>query len=317
MDYSYRAMHAAVAASGDRLTTREFTTIEHQVISAVEVSDYKKVRQGTYYTLVDGRIVRKFQSESGSVEYELVDTIPENRWRPKKPEKSWLERSMDDAKEMGGKIAKEAFDFLIWDDAKTVMDPRATQQEKEIAAASLMPQGKVFKLFKAGEGALKFANKGKHTAKKVKETAKTSSKKNSVPNWLKERWEAGNKFNKENRPRYPYNEVELEAKKTGGKKYVVDSYKPSREIVSRKYTQLSEVQEKTAKSYLNEIIKKYSSGSKISNGTFNPNALKGGRLKGELILEVPVQTKAIPQKILDEATKNRIIIRDVKGKVYN
>ena len=47
---------------------------------------------------------------------------------------------MDDAKEMGGKIAKEAFDFLIWDDAKTVMDPRATQQEKEIAAASLMPQ---------------------------------------------------------------------------------------------------------------------------------------------------------------------------------
>ncbi|WP_326032270.1 T7SS effector LXG polymorphic toxin, partial [Virgibacillus pantothenticus] len=76
MDYSYRAMHAAVAASGDRLTTGEFSTIEHQVISAVEVSDYKKVRQGTYYTLVDGRIVRKYQSESGSVEYELVDTIP-------------------------------------------------------------------------------------------------------------------------------------------------------------------------------------------------------------------------------------------------
>ncbi|GIP61927.1 hypothetical protein J32TS6_04820 [Virgibacillus pantothenticus] len=168
MDYSYRAMHAAVAASGDRLTTGEFSTIEHQVISAVEVSDYKKVRQGTYYTLVDGRIVRKYQSESGSVEYELVDTIPENRWRPKKPEKNWLERSMDDAKEMGGKIAKEAFDFLIWDDAKTVMDPRATQQEKEIAAASLMPQGKVFKLFKAG-GVIKFANKGKQTAKKVKD----------------------------------------------------------------------------------------------------------------------------------------------------
>ncbi|QTY16666.1 hypothetical protein [Virgibacillus pantothenticus] len=86
----------------------------------------------------------------------------------KEARKKLLERSMDDAKEMGGKIAKEAFDFLIWDDAKTVMDPRATQQEKEIAAASLMPQGKVFKLFKAGEGALKFANKGKQTAKKVK-----------------------------------------------------------------------------------------------------------------------------------------------------
>jgi len=151
----------------------------------------------------------------------------------------------------------------------------------------------------------------------TKGTADVTPKKKSVPDWLKERWEAGNNFNKENRPRYPYNEVELEAKEVGGKKYVVDSYAPNKEIVSRKFTQLSEVQEKTAKSYLNEITKKYSSGSKISNGTFNPNALKGGRLKGELILEIPVQNKPIPQTILDEATKNRIIIRDIKGKVYN
>ena len=150
-----------------------------------------------------------------------------------------------------------------------------------------------------------------------KGTGDVTPKKKSVPDWLKERWEAGNNFNKENRPRYPYNEVELEAKEVGGKKYVVDSYAPNKEIVSRKFTQLSEVQEKTAKSYLNEITKKYSSGSKISNGTFNPNALKGGRLKGELILEIPVQNKPIPQAILDEATKNRIIIRDIKGKVYN
>ncbi|TWM27109.1 hypothetical protein CHCC14821_1515 [Bacillus paralicheniformis] len=106
-----------------------------------------------------------------------------------------------------------------------------------------------------------------------KGTGDVTPKKKSVPDWLKERWEAGNNFNKENRPRYPYNEVELEAKEVGGKKYVVDSYAPNKEIVSRKFTQLSEVQEKTAKSYLNEITKKYSSGSKISNGTFNPNAL--------------------------------------------
>ncbi|WP_246141089.1 hypothetical protein [Bacillus marasmi] len=109
--------------------------------------------------------------------------------------------------------------------------------------------------------------------------------------------------------------VKLEAKKVGGKKYVVDSYVPNKEIVSRKFTQLSEVQERTATSYLNEITKKYPSGSTISNGTFNPNALKGGRLKGELVLEVPVQDKLIPQIILDEATKNRIIIRDIIGKV--
>ncbi|WP_255295148.1 hypothetical protein [Bacillus cereus] len=159
--------------------------------------------------------------------------------------------------------------------------------------------------------------KGVEASLASKGTGEATPKKKSVPDWLKERWEAGNNFNKENRPRYPYNEVELEAKEVGGKKYVVDSYAHNKEIVSRKFTQLSEVQEKTAKSYLNEITKKYPSGSKISNGPFNPNALKGGRLKGELILEVPVQNKPIPQTILDEATKNRIIIRDIKGKVYN
>ncbi|WP_234969339.1 hypothetical protein [Bacillus massilinigeriensis] len=162
-----------------------------------------------------------------------------------------------------------------------------------------------------------FTQFAKVVDRSTKGTDDVTLKKKSVPDWFKERWEAGNNFNKENRPRYPYNEVELEAKEVGGKKYVVDSYAPNKEIVSRKFTQLSEVQEKTAKSYLNEITKKYSSGSKISNGTFNPNALKGGRLKGELILEIPVQNKPIPQTILDEATKNRIIIRDFKGKVYN
>ncbi|NBJ71106.1 MULTISPECIES: hypothetical protein [Clostridia] len=71
-----------------------YTTVlhhEHQVISTVEVSNYKKVRQGTYYTLTDGRNVRKYQTESGSVEYELVDTIPADRDKPKESEKSWVE----------------------------------------------------------------------------------------------------------------------------------------------------------------------------------------------------------------------------------
>ncbi|MFS0813043.1 hypothetical protein [Peribacillus phoenicis] len=71
----------------------------------------------------------------------------------------------------------------------------------------------------------------------------------------------------------------MEAKEVGGKKYVVDSYGPNKEIVSRKFTQLSEVQKTIAKSYLYEITKKYPSGSKISIGPFNPNALKEGDLK--------------------------------------
>lgn len=114
-----------------------------------------------------------------------------------------------------------------------------------------------------------------------KGTGETLSKKKSIPDFVKKQWEAGNRFNKENRPRYPYNEVELEAKEINGKKYVVDSYIPGEEIVSRKFTQLAEVKEKTALSYLSEFTKKYSSGSEISSGKFNPNALKDGRLDGE------------------------------------
>ncbi|MFE3896207.1 MULTISPECIES: hypothetical protein [unclassified Priestia] len=87
--------------------------------------------------------------------------------------------------------------------------------------------------------------------------------------------------------------------KNNGKKYVVDSYILGGEIVSRKFTQLTEVQEKTALSYLSEFTKKYYSGK------FNLNTLKGGRVEGELILEVPVQTKPIPQKI----TKDHWLIR--------
>ena len=148
-------------------------------------------------------------------------------------------------------------------------------------------------------------------------TGDVPPKKNSLPDWLKDRWEAGNNFNKENLPRYPYNEVELEAKEVGSKKFVVDSYVPNKEIVSRKFTQLSEVKESTAISYVRELAQKYSSGSKVSNGPFNPNVLKGGRLKGELILEIPVQNKPIPESVLDEATKNKITIRDINGKEYN
>ncbi|MEI5912796.1 T7SS effector LXG polymorphic toxin [Bacillus albus] len=216
-------------------------------------------------------------------------------------------------------VAKFGFDFLFGD-LFTLFDPEATYGEKLLAVGMMTPYGKGVKIVDKLHGLKKVGDVKKATsgsAGVAKGTGEATPKKKSVPDWLKERWEAGNNFNKENRPRYPYNEVELEAKEVGGKKYVVDSYAHNKEIVSRKFTQLSEVQEKTAKSYLNEITKKYPSGSKISNGPFNPNALKGGRLKGELILEVPVQNKPIPQTILDEATKNRIIIRDIKGKVYN
>ena len=172
MDYSYRAIHATLAATGDSLTASEFSTIEHLVVSKVKVSDYKGVRQGIYYTLADGRKVRKFKSETG-INYELVSTIPANRHKPKEPEKSWLEKAADGVKdtfvkagEFGATAVKETADFLILDDVKTVMDPEASTIDRVISGASIIPAGKVLKLIKAG-GTIKFANKGKHTAKRL------------------------------------------------------------------------------------------------------------------------------------------------------
>ena len=149
--------------------------------------------------------------------------------------------------------------------------------------------------------------------KGVAEANRLEKSSSGLPYWLKERFEAGNNFNKENRPRYPYNEVEV----YGKKKYVVDSYVPAEEIVSRKYTQLADVKESTGIGYLNELKIKYPSGAIITDSPFNSKVLRGQPMRGQQILEIPVQNKSIPQRIIDYANENNIIIRDVEGKVYN
>ena len=70
-------------------------------------------------------------------------------------------------------------------------------------------------------------------------------------------------FNKARAKFYPYNEVYLEAPKKETKvagespaKHL-DSYVPNTEIVSRKYTRLSEVSEETAIRYLKKLTDKY------------------------------------------------------------
>ncbi|MGX4669927.1 ribonuclease YeeF family protein [Cerasibacillus sp. JNUCC 74] len=173
MNYSYRAMQAVLAATGDSLTASEFVTLEDLVVSKIKVSDYKGVRQGIYYTLADGRIVRKFQSETG-VNYELVRTIPANRHKPKEPKKSWLEKTAGGVKdtfvkagEFGAAAVKETADFLILDDVNTILDSEASTTDRIVSGVSLIPAGKVLKLIKAGKGTLKFANKGGTKAKKV------------------------------------------------------------------------------------------------------------------------------------------------------
>ena len=152
------------------------------------------------------------------------------------------------------------------------------------------------------------AGKGNESGNK---SGKTS---NGLPDWLKARFEAGNSFNKENRPRYPYNELEVYG---DGKNYVVDSYIPGSEIVSRKFTQLASVKESTGIGYLNELQKKYPSGAIITDSPFNPKVLRGKTMTGNLNLEIPEQKGPILQSVIDYANNKGIIIRDVNGKEYN
>ena len=99
----------------------------------------------------------------------------------------------------------------------------------------------------------------------------------------------------------------------------------TKEIVSRKYAQLSEITEETAIRYLKELKDKYSSGAVIADvssnrvganaGIFEENG--GNILKGQMILEVPVQKKPIPESVLRYALKRNIQIRDIKGIIYS
>ena len=142
-------------------------------------------------------------------------------------------------------------------------------------------------------------------------------------------------FSKARAKFYPYNEVYLEAPKKAinlpegsptKHQYVrLDSYNPhTGEIVSRKYTQLSEVSEETAIRYLKELSDKYAPGTKIADvpsnisganaGIFKEN--RGRTLRGQMILEVPMQKKLVPESILKYAQDNDIQIRDINGKIY-
>ena len=142
-------------------------------------------------------------------------------------------------------------------------------------------------------------------------------------------------FNKARAKFYPYNEVYLEAPKKAinlpegsptKHQYVrLDSYNPhTGEIVSRKYTQLSEVSEETAIRYLKELSDKYAPGSIIADVPSNRTGVNKGIfdvngdnvLRGEMILEVPVQKKSVRESILKYARDNNIQIRDINGKIY-
>jgi hypothetical protein len=72
--------------------------------------------------------------------------------------------------------------------------------------------------------------------------------------------------------------------------------------VSRKYTQFSDIEEATGIKYIDELSNKYPPGSIVANvpsnkvGGANASLEKsiGKGIGGQMVLEIPVQSKAIP-----------------------
>ncbi|MEP3568501.1 MAG: hypothetical protein ABJN28_00150, partial [Flavobacteriaceae bacterium] len=118
------------------------------------------------------------------------------------------------------------------------------------------------------------------------------------------------------------NEVYLVNPKDPSRYVRLDSYKHLDEIISRKYTQFTDIQESTGLKYIQELKDKYPPGTKIANvpsnklGGTNASLENISEINGQMVLEIPVQSNPIPQKILDEARTWSIKIRDVQGKIY-
>ena len=83
--------------------------------------------------------------------------------------------------------------------------------------------------------------------------------------------------------------------------------------------------EETAIRYLKELEEKYAPGSIIADVPSNKTGanekifeLNGDNvLRGQMILEVPVQHKAVPKEVINYANLKGIKIRDTNNHIYN
>jgi hypothetical protein len=100
----------------------------------------------------------------------------------------------------------------------------------------------------------------------------------------------------------------------------LDTYdQRTREIISRKYAQLSAISERTAKRYIDELATRYRPGTMIADvPSSRLRALDGKELRGRMILEIPAQTKEVPREIIEYGLgrEPQVIIRDIHGRVY-
>jgi hypothetical protein len=102
----------------------------------------------------------------------------------------------------------------------------------------------------------------------------------------------GNEFNKKAEKIYDFNEIHLE----NGKR--LDSYIPPTMdkkgmIISRKATDLENIELSTFENYLKEMKSKYSSGTTIRSNKYSQ--LDGKKLEGDLYLEIPESNKSFNQ----------------------
>ncbi len=141
----------------------------------------------------------------------------------------------------------------------------------------------------------------------------------TVKGWLV-RMQAGRAFDKAQAARYRFNQIYV-TKDTGKGYWILDSYGPFDPAlgagpVSRKFTQLADIEVESARRMLQEAHRKYRPGMRFPDVRSRPGDLRDATIQGQLWLEIPVQTKAIPNGILSKASELSIKIRDIEGKVH-
>lgn len=123
----------------------------------------------------------------------------------------------------------------------------------------------------------------------------------------------GRAFNHEIYPQFNAHEVTIHRLDpvTGARleAFRVDGLTDDR-IISLKHTQLAEVQPRTAKGYIDEMVRKYNPRDRDlifarTQGNVDklPGSLVGKNLEGNMVLGVPPQKTPIPQSVLDYAAR--------------